>query len=610
VTTLAFILLLTAAIACLGLSRIVATRTLGLVATGAALAAALALAASMLGSGTPGMPVVGTEQPIIWVNLEQVRMRFTLHPFMGNQPLSLVLMCGGALSLFVLSQELSPTVRGFGRLFAWSLLALAAALLGLVVHGALIAVAWVIAALCSYSAVRASGTLPSTTDPETPRWGIATALLASLLLFGGLLVSEPARAQGAAPPTFALACIGLASLIFAGSAPFHHMFDELVEAPAALWGLSGGLILPILAFGTLIRFVADLHTTLPDFVLPLPLSLAASGLGLLSMFACAAGALREHSLRRLLAWQVSGHAGAVVLALGLAWPQAELIASALLVNLVWSTLAGALAVAMLEHQTGSDDFTQEPPAQQGASFAFKAYGLVWALAAMSALGLPPFLGFSGKYWLVQEAIARAPWTVPLMLAATGLAALAYLAPLARFWWYGSAASPDETAPTRPPAVVPALFQSPLITYGIPALLIAPLLSLGIDPYLLWGGWLQGATSEALSPPVAPLWKGATTALALFGGALILLLSRARWSRKTLSDPDMGPVILAPDGLARNLAPLAWMGRPDSLVQSIWKGALLLSRGVQIGLSPFEQRHYLSGLLLALISLIVLMALQP
>jgi hypothetical protein len=35
--------------------------------------------------------------------------------------------------------------------------------------------------------------------------------------------------------------------------------------------------------------------------------------------------------------------------------------------------------------------------------------------------------------------------------------------------------------------------------------------------------------------------------------------------------------------------------------------LLINRGVQLVLSPFEQRYYLAGVLLALISLIVFMA---
>jgi hypothetical protein len=84
-------------------------------------------------------------------------------------------------------------------------------------------------------------------------------------------------------------------------------------------------------------------------------------------------------------------------------------------------------------------------------------------------------------------------------------------------------------------------------------------------------------------------------------------SQVRWKRRTLTDEDMVPIALTPDTLANSLFPLVWAGRPSSLLRGLGNILMLVNRGVRLVLSPFEQRYYLAGVLLALISLIVFMA---
>lgn len=571
------LLLLLAAAACLALSRLAPTRWLGLIAAVAAAIAALALPANLF----PAAPT------LTWAVIDG--FAFTLAPDLSGTDLALglTLLGGGALALLALALALAPTVRGFGGLFAWPLLAMGAALLSFGATGPtpLFPFTWALAALLSYSAVRASGAL--TRSSAFPQ-GLTLGLLASLLLLGGLLAATTLRTEEPLPgfAAFAALAVLLACQMLVGGAPFHSVFEEAVAAPAALGGLFFGLLLPLLALRTLFH----LTETLPDLPAFWPALLI--GLGLLNLLTGTAGALRERSLRRLLAWQVSAQAGVVLLALGMEGPLAALAAPALLVNLALATLAGALAVSAQERLTGSDDFTLVRP-----GIDLRWPGLLWALAAASSLGLPPLWGFWGRRWALEAAFAAAPWLAATLLAATLLALLAYLGPLAQFWGAG----------TRRPAPGDA----PPPTWALDAVLmlaLAPLLMLGLVPQLLWPGWLQTVAGAPPALPVSDVAQFAAIVAAVAVMLLTLLVRGRRWTRRLGSDPDMTPVVLGPDALGASVAPLAHLGRPAGLFRRAWEGLLLVSRGAQAAMALFEQRFYLAGVLLMLLIVLLLMAL--
>lgn len=70
---------------------------------------------------------------------------------------------------------------------------------------------------------------------------------------------------------------------------------------------------------------------------------------------------------------------------------------------------------------------------------------------------------------------------------------------------------------------------------------------------------------------------------------------------------MTPIMLAPDALAEGLSWLGWLARPEGLFQRVWRGMQRLSAGMAVVIAPFEQRFYMAAVLLAIISIIVLMA---
>lgn len=622
-----------AAIVCLGLSQRVSTRLLGIVAALTLFGSAIALLVDWMYH-----PVDLSPAPIVWAVLDQtvVSLSFDLAP--EHYVLALLVPGGGSLAVLMLALSLDPVVRGFGALFAWALLAVASALLGVISTGVLLPVSWSLTTLACYSAVRSSGALA---QYEPPHYGVALGLLASVLLLVAMLPANSLQTAEMMPESLAVAGILLAVLMLTGGAPFHNALDEIVEAPAALSGLLYGVVLPVLGGGTLWLVSVRVNP------LPGTMSLVDSAAwqsmllvaGALSAVICSAAALREHSMRRLLAWLTCSQFGIFLVAVGIGTPMSRLVALALLVNSVCTTLAGTLATTILEHATGSDDFTQELSGNEGVRYALRIPGLIWILGAVSALGIPPLWGFWARYWMIHDLLEYASWTVPLILAASSMAALAYLAPLACFWWPGTdprravarrAAGPGsglllqdnkarsdtgslrvQTGGLRVHDAVSRTtlpyYLSPLTYAFMPSLAIVPLALLGIAPHLAWEKWLRHMPGAPAAVPIPGMLAASSSVLLLAFVVLTIILWRIGWRRHTLPDEDMVPVVLAPDTLAEQLAPMVWVGAPWSLMKTLGNGLELLTRGVHFALALFEERYYLAGVLLALISLVVIMA---
>jgi formate hydrogenlyase subunit 3/multisubunit Na+/H+ antiporter MnhD subunit len=293
----------------------------------------------------------------------------------------------------------------------------------------------------------------------------------------------------------------------------------------------------------------------------------------------------------LLGWLAGAQVGLVVLALGLEGPLGRMAVHALLVNLALTTLAGALVVMMVERITGSDDFTLVV-----AGDKLRVPGIIWGLAALSALGVPSSWGFWGRSWLFHAASEQAPWVVPLVLGASVLLALAYLAPLARFRGgdVRGQSPAEESTRTGSGLLVPVLLAGALLVLT------------GLVPQALWEAGLSGIPGAPRSLPVTGEQHALTVVLALASGVAALLWLRLP-PRPTLHDEDMTPVVLAPDGLGHQLGALAFAARPIPAGHGIWQGMLALGNVVRRAMVLFEKRYYLVGVLLAVLSLILVMA---
>ncbi len=565
-----FIILLAGAALCFGLSRLVPTRTLGLVAALAALLAAGAVALA---------PAPGAEQATVEV-LSIGGARFTLAPGLaaGERAVALALLGGGGAALLGLAGAVAAAVRGFGTVFAWSLLCLAAVLFSLNAPPLSLfqPQSWSVLALAGYGALRASGTAARSGAPPL---GVSFGLAASALLMVALLVGGPALAAGGSPAWPAAGAWLLAALGLAACAPLMNGRDDSTEAPALLGALIFGLSAPAAALGWLLRAVAALPA------LPGSWSTMLGLVGGLGVLACGAGALGEQRLRALLGWAWGSQASLVVAAVGLRGPLAVVAGPSLLLSLMLGAVVAAAAAAGVEHHTGSDDY------RDGRGAVPRLVVLAWTLGILASLGLPPLWGFWGRLWLLTTAQVQQPWLVALVMAGMVLLALALLAPLAAMLTPADATRPRSN-------------WADLAPVGLAG---GALLALGLAPQLAWAHWPGQLPLAPLQAPIAPVVQGAAVAAGLALLALGILLVRARSARTLARDPDEEAVRLAPEALGALLQPLAWLARPAPLLHGLWLALQLASELLRIPVGLFEQRYYLLGVLGALITIMLLMA---
>jgi len=564
---LVFVILLLMAALCFGLSRAVPTRLLGYAA------AALCFGgAALLGLAAPPAP---DAPPLTLLALDGAAFTLAAGLAASERAIAATLLCGGGAALLALAGAIAATVRGFGALIGWALICLAAALLSLaapplsLIHP----LAWAVLTIAGYGALRASGVAGA---DEAPPRGLTLGLLASALLTVALLAGGPAIAAGALPFGPAAAAGLLAALALAGCPPLLMAHKEAVAGPAPLGALIFGLSAPAAALGWLLRATAALP------LLPTAWAVALVLVGGLGALACGAGALGERRLRLILGWAAGAQAALVVAAAGLAGPLAALAGPSMLVSLMLATVLGAAAAVSFERSTGSDDYTD------GGAVAPRPAGALWALGAAASLGLPPLWGFWGRLWLLEAALEQQPWLLAPLLAGAVLLALALLAPLAGLW-------------------APADAQSAWSDWAPGLLALAPLLVLGVAPGLAWAFWLRSVPFAPPATPVDPIAQAAVLAAAALLALLALALARMASARSLARNADEAPTRIAPAALGTALRPLAWLGHPTSLLRGVWIGLERSSEALRLVIGLFEQRYYLLGVLVALLTIMLLMA---
>lgn len=565
---LAFAILLLSAALCFGIGRAAPSRLIGIGAAATSLVAATLVALAP----EPGP----TAAPLTLLELGAVSFSLSAGIERGARAIAVALLGGGGAALLTLAGAIAAPVRGFGAVFAWALVTLAAALLSLAAPPLSLAqpLAWAALTIGGYSSLRASG---AAVADEAPPLGLTFGLLASALLLGGLLPAAAPLRAGALPLWPAALCGLLATLALAGCPPLAGVRADAVEAPAPLASLLYGLAAPAAGLGWLLRIIAALPS-LPD-----SWSATLGLIGGLGVLACGAGALGARRLRPLLAWTTAGQASAVVAAAGLGGPLAALAGPGMLLALMLSDVVGAGAAETLDRTTGSDDYTVTGAAPP------RIVGVGWALAAAGSLGLPFLWGLWPRLWLLQTAKAEQPWLLAPLLAGSALATLALLVPLPRLW--GSEAPADRAGWAD---LAPALIA------GLPAL------ALGVAPGLAWAFWLQAVPQAPDELPVSDAALIASIGAGLTLLALAILLARAAPSRSLERDPDEDPVYLGPDALGSLVRPLAWLGHPAPLLQGVWVALTRASAAARFMISLFEQRYYLLGVLAALITIMLLM----
>lgn len=204
------------------------------------------------------------------------------------------------------------------------------------------------------------------------------------------------------------------------------------------------------------------------------------------------GALVQDDLKRLLAFSSIGHAGYILMAIAAA-PASGLQDNARLGGILFYLLTytimimGTFAVISLFTRNGAEDTRIDRLAGLGDSHPMVALGL--SVCLLSLAGIPPTMGFVGKFYLFAAAVEGGAWSLAVVGAiGGGIGIYYYLRPIVLMYM----------RPAPADALQPQVNGAALGTLGFAAVAV---LVLGILP----GSLIDAARESLLSLAV---WGGA------------------------------------------------------------------------------------------------------
>ena len=485
---------------------------------------------------------------------------------------SAILLLGGAVTAGGLAWTLGRATRAFGLMFAGLLVLLLGGL------------------LTAYSGMSFGALL-----------GLGVVWL------GGMIMQQVTMAHNR-EATFA----GLPLLLLALALFILSLAPQINEAPlnAVAW-LSGCLVLIGFAPRWATAPTAPLLVRAPVSALGLPLlggyllltyatAAAASWsvqtgfsvllLGVAGLLLGAINALTARRIGEAFSWQLVAQLSFLLICFGTRQPAAGPIAAGLLAHTAVTGLSLPPTIGQYERVTRSDRFAELPPLPRPLRRAGIAYGL----AAVSAAGVPPLLGYGLRRVVLLIAVGQ-PWLTPVLLGASSLLALSYLPTLVVFF--------------RRPA-----FRSPIATVdqsggGWPLALMCGLLIGGLLPDSFWQ-WILGDPSVP-EPQIPPLDSLVTTGL-----LMLLVLALFGVINRALRHPRPTPLFTGGEPLDEEpgwalpfaslrtlLSPLVVPEQPPGRMLGVW---LREQRDrLTTPLQALERQYYLAIIVVSLISVLLL-----
>ena len=207
-------------------------------------------------------------------------------------------------------------------------------------------------------------------------------------------------------------------------------------------------------------------------------------------------AFREREIKRVLGYSSAGQMGMIAIGIAIA---SESALRGVLFLLVSHTIAKVLLFLVsgtASRLSGRERWDE----MKGIARRYPVLGVLFAIGAMTLMGIPLFSGFWGKLDLIRAAIASggiAVVGIVSVLLATIVEGV-YFMKIAHSFFEATPESAEASA--SPPAdAAPAARKPYAISFMIPALILAAAtIVLGVLPGLI-DPWLSSATAELLHP---------------------------------------------------------------------------------------------------------------
>lgn len=217
-----------------------------------------------------------------------------------------------------------------------------------------------------------------------------------------------------------LAYVGLLLILAAflfkiGAAPFHFWSPDVYDgAPASVTGFMAAVV-KLGAFGAFIKLFGVAFSGLYDFWMP-----AITFLTILTMFVGNLSAIRQTRFKRLLAYSSIAHVGYSLITLAVLTESSAL-------NLWFYLFSyGFATIALITVQMIVNDREDRIEAFKGLGRANPFVGFVAVVALLALAGVPPLMGFFGKYLIFVDAISQNPALIVVALVNSGIGIYYYL----------------------------------------------------------------------------------------------------------------------------------------------------------------------------------------
>lgn len=221
----------------------------------------------------------------------------------------------------------------------------------------------------------------------------------------------------------ALLLVGLAFKI--GIVPFHFWVADVYEGSPIVVTAFMATVIKAAGFAMLLRALWAVHS-FDDLLFQKIISIAAVA----TMTFGNISALLQKSVKRMLAYSSIAHAGyALIPLVAFSTSSANVVASVgfYLCAYILMTI-GAFAVLILLTKSGEEDFSAA--GLQGLGYRKPMLGFALTVFLLSLVGMPPTIGFFGKYFLFINAIdAGFVWLVILGILNSLVSVYYYISPI-------------------------------------------------------------------------------------------------------------------------------------------------------------------------------------
>jgi NADH-quinone oxidoreductase subunit N len=191
-------------------------------------------------------------------------------------------------------------------------------------------------------------------------------------------------------------------------------------------------------------------------------------------------ALRQSSVKRMLAYSGIAHAGTILIALAAGTPAASAAAAFYLFAYAFMNI-GAFAVVIVLERKGEGDVEQDR--FNGIGGRFPSLAVAMAVFMLSLSGIPPLAGFFGKFLIFKAAVeADLAWLAIIGVLNSAISAYYYLRIVAAMYFQPPEESGEESEPLSLLTSRSSLF---VVTVAAVAVVV-----IGLQPGI-WAGMLRG-----------------------------------------------------------------------------------------------------------------------